>query len=65
MRDWSRCSGNRHPNVAITVCARAAGETCPAYLGPAIRAHWGVEDPAKATGSEAEAAFDTGCVNGP
>ncbi len=47
------------PDVVITVCASAAGETCPAYLGGAVRAHWGVEDPAKATGSEAhiEAAF--------
>lgn len=42
------------PDIVITVCENAAGETCPAYLGKVIRAHWGVDDPAKATGSEAE-----------
>ncbi|MDO9282234.1 MAG: arsenate reductase ArsC [Methylotenera sp.] len=42
------------PDVVITVCGNAAGETCPAYLGNVMRAHWGVEDPAKATGTEAE-----------
>ena len=49
------------PEIVITVCAGAAGETCPAYLGTALRAHWGVEDPARATGSDAEieAAFVT------
>jgi arsenate reductase len=40
------------PDVVITVCASAAGETCPAYLGPVLRTHWGVEDPAHATGSD-------------
>jgi arsenate reductase len=48
------------PDVVITVCSSAAGEVCPAYLGPALRSHWGAEDPAKATGSdeEIERAFD-------
>ncbi len=48
------------PDIVITVCGNAAGETCPAYLGNVVRAHWGVEDPAKATGTEQEidAAFE-------
>ena len=47
------------PEIVVTVCASAAGETCPAYLGSVIRTHWGVEDPAHATGSddEIDAAF--------
>lgn len=48
------------PDVVITVCASAAGETCPVYLAPVPRAHWGVDDPAKATGTEAE--IDTAFV---
>lgn len=49
------------PDVVVTVCASAAGETCPVYLGPVLRTHWGVEDPAHATGTDAEidAAFVT------
>ena len=42
------------PDIIITVCGSAAGETCPAYLGPVTRAHWGVEDPAHATGTDEE-----------
>jgi arsenate reductase (thioredoxin) len=42
------------PDVVITVCASAAGETCPAYLGPVLRTHWGVDDPARVTGTDAE-----------
>jgi len=42
------------PDIVITVCANAAGETCPAYLGPVLRAHWGVDDPAHASGGDTE-----------
>jgi arsenate reductase len=48
------------PDIVVTVCASAAGEVCPAYLGPVLRTHWGVDDPSHVTGSEAEigAAFE-------
>ena len=48
------------PDIVITVCSSAAGESCPAYLGPAVRSHWGVGDPAHATGTddEIDAAFE-------
>jgi len=42
------------PDIVVTVCAGAAGETCPAYLGAVLRTHWGVDDPAHATGTDAE-----------
>ena len=47
------------PDIVITVCASAAGETCPAYLGAVLRTHWGVDDPAHVTGTDAhiDAAF--------
>jgi protein-tyrosine-phosphatase len=48
------------PDIVITVCASAAGESCPAYLGPVLRTHWGVDDPAHAKGTDAQidAAFE-------
>lgn len=41
-------------DIVISVCGNAANETCPAYLGPVLRSHWGVEDPAHATGTDEE-----------
>lgn len=48
------------PDLVVTVCNNAAGETCPAFLGNVERIHWDIEDPAKATGTDAEinAAFE-------
>lgn len=48
------------PDIVVTVCGSAAGETCPAYLGPVLRTHWGLEDPSHVVGTidEIEAAFE-------
>ncbi|MCQ4272064.1 arsenate reductase ArsC [Pseudomonas kuykendallii] len=47
------------PEIVITVCDKAAGETCPAYFGPALKSHWGLADPSDVVGDEAtiDAAF--------
>ena len=52
---------NHAIDIAITVCDNAAGEVCPAYLNTAVRAHWGLPDPAHVEGTEAEvvAAFES------
>lgn len=39
-------------DVVLTVCDSAASETCPIWPGKPVTAHWGVEDPAAADGSD-------------
>lgn len=55
-KSWDMFAGDAYGkmNIIITVCANAAGETCPIWPGHPVTAHWGVEDPAAVTGSIAD-----------
>ena len=41
-------------DFVFTVCDQAANEECPAWQGQTISAHWGLPDPVKVDGTDAE-----------
>jgi protein-tyrosine-phosphatase len=58
-KSWDEFAKEGAPQLdfVFTVCDDAAGEECPVWPGQPMTAHWGIPDPGKAHGTEAEIAL--------
>ena len=58
-KSWDEFAEPEVPELdfVFTVCDDAAKEVCPVWPGQPMTAHWGLPDPAKAEGTEAEQAL--------
>jgi arsenate reductase (thioredoxin) len=55
-KSWEEFSRPEAPKLhfVFTVCDDAADEVCPVWPGQPMTAHWGLPDPSRAEGNEAE-----------
>jgi protein-tyrosine-phosphatase len=61
-KPWEEFARETNPDApdldfVFTVCDNAAGEVCPYWPGQPMTAHWGMADPASASGNDAEVAL--------